>query len=142
MVLVEEIVAEILVRVEEQKLSLRGVIEDYFTETKFPSIVRSVVFALALSVLRNLELLSHIAKQALGIDVDKLNKYYKYLLLTTLYEVREREIDWGKLHRIISKLCRTLKLNEQQFKYVRELTIEDIVKAEKFYDRYFSWEFA
>ena len=110
--LIEEIVASVLARVEDYQLSLRGVIDDFFR--KYPSLaqLRSVVTAFSLAVLRKYRELDLVAEYELGISLEEISAYDRNLIRALTYEARYRNISLRKVARGFKRAGIEVSLSE------------------------------
>ncbi|RLE93517.1 MAG: hypothetical protein DRN04_06695 [Thermoprotei archaeon] len=119
--LIEEIVASVLARVEDFQLSLRGVIDDFFR--KYPNLaqLRSVVTAFSLAVLRRYRELDLIAEYELSVSPEEISAYDRNLIRAFTYEARYRDISLRKIARGLRRAGIEVSLSE-----VRKLRSADL----------------
>ncbi len=122
---IEVVVAEVITEVEVRRLSLRGVMENYFNKYRELNIIKGVVRAFALAVLRNFKLLDYIASNVLGIErVGSI--FLRNLLRATIYEVLFRNVDVNRVSRVLPYLSRIGIRLRDLFK-VRDVDVESMI---------------
>mgnify|MGYP000545344801 CR=1 FL=1 len=117
---VEIQLARILARIEKERLSLRGVIEDYIRHKIIDKTLIPIILTMGLGVLRNYILLDFISNQAVGINPKHLPRLKKWLLRIITYEIKFRwnTLSEDKINRI-KRLLEELHLNRNYISAVR-----------------------
>jgi len=129
MVYVEYMIAEILSRIEEEGISLRAAMEDYFKVKRIrDSNLKRLMRAFALGVLRNFRKADLLGELVVGKHKYwELSSYTRNLLRATLYELKYRNISVDRVLTILSKVDR-VKVNRANLLHVKTVSLEDLIK--------------
>ena len=126
MTLIEIACAKILQRVEERMISIRGAIEDYIRIDPSVRNVRDVILALCLGTVRNYILLDRLLNYV-GISIEKLDNFRKYLLRVLAYEIKFRNIQPDRVARVL-KSSKIANVRPEDILKIKEITVEEVVK--------------
>ncbi|RLE57354.1 MAG: hypothetical protein DRJ40_03325 [Thermoprotei archaeon] len=122
---IEVVVAEVITEVELRKLSLRGVMEDYFSRYRELSVIKGVVRAFALAVLRNFKLLDYIASNVLGVERVG-GVLLRNILRATIYEVLFRNVDVSRVSRVLPYLSK-IGIKLRDLLKVRDVDVNSMI---------------
>lgn len=126
---VEVIAAKILSVVEEKKLSLRLVMERYFRENRDVEIIRGLVRAYLLGLLRKYRVLDAIAENLLGIRVSRLSVFQRSLLRSILYESKFRDVERKRIERLLRFAMRYgLRIAWRDIAMIKNTPVREILK--------------
>ncbi len=120
----EVVVAEVLAAVEARRASLREVMERYFKRFRELEVIKGLVRAYSLAVLRNFKLLDFIASRELGIRVEELDFFKRNLLRAVVYEAAFRDVSIERLE----KASKPLKVAARDLVKLRDLSIDRLLK--------------
>ncbi len=123
---IEVVVADVLSRVEERRLSLRAVMEDYFSKRRRMAPIRGVVRAYCLGVLRNYRLLDFAVSYCHGVDVEKLGAFKRNLLRALAYEVAFRGVSVERAREVAKKFLKGVRVSLRGWRELAELDPERI----------------
>jgi len=129
MVHVEYMVAEILSRIEKERISLRATMEDYFRINRIrDSNLKRLIRAFALGVLRNFRRADLLGELVVGRrKYWELSPYTRNLLRATLYELKYRNIDVDRALRILSKIDE-IRVSKTDLFHVKTVSLEDLIR--------------
>ena len=123
---IEIIVAEILAIVEDTRLSLRAVMEDYFKRKPHLQSAKSLARAYAAGVLRSFKLVDEIAHCILGLNMSQLDSFSRNALRALIYEAKFRRVDKERILGLARRL--RLRLGPRELSLIREVNLEDLAK--------------
>lgn len=123
----EIIVAKILAEIENKRLSLRTLMEEYFSKHPDESVVRGVVKAYTISVLKRYRIIDTIAEKVLGIKLEGLSPFERNIIRSLIYEAKFRNV---KLQRIlkISKVLRNVSITRQDCLRIKKTPIRELLR--------------
>lgn len=104
--LLEFVAADILARVEATRLSLRHVMEEYFSRQPGLAGIRGVVRAYLLGLLRRYRVIDAYAEHVLGLKPATLDVYRRALLRSIVYEAKFRDVDSDRLRLVLRHAAR------------------------------------
>ncbi len=99
--LVEIVAAEVLSRVEESRLSLRHVMEEYFSSHPELEPIRGLVRAYLLGLLRRYRIIDSYALHVFDVDVTTMSYWRRALLRSIIYEAKFRDVGKDRLLAVI-----------------------------------------
>ncbi|RLE61323.1 MAG: hypothetical protein DRJ35_00760 [Thermoprotei archaeon] len=126
---IEVIAAKILSVVEKKRLSMRLVMEHYFRKNQDVEIIRGVVRAYLLGLLRKYRILDAFAENLLDIQVSTLGSFQRSLLRSILYESKFRDVKRRRLESLL-KFARKngLKITWQDVVLVKNTPIREVLR--------------
>jgi len=124
---IEMIVAEILAMVEDTRLSLRAVMEDYFRRKPHLENAKNLARAYAAGVLRSFKLVDEIARYVLGLDVSQLDSFSRNALRALIYEAKFRRIDRERILGLAKRL--KIRLSSRDLSLIKEVGLDELVKG-------------
>ncbi len=127
---VEYVLADVLSRVEQERISLRAAMSEYFEKYRELEPIKGLARAYALGLLRKYRLVDFIAERVLGVDVNELDFWERNLLRALLYEIKFRNIDLDRAVKVSRKLT-CVKLGMENFRAVRRVSIKSLLRRLK-----------
>jgi len=123
---VEEVVGEILTKIENKKLSLRLVMEEYFKTNPDLYPIKGLVRAYSLGLLRKYRIIDEYINTVL--EADKLKGLKRNILRAVVYEIVFREVGYERIHKILKRHSLDGLITRKTFKDLRNTSPRELVK--------------